>query len=293
LRRQARLRREYIYKKTIEQRQKTIEDKKNRVKQAIDENRKIPTDLRDEALKLQSQTDWDDAGGEGILSAEDDEYRWAGVEDPKVIITTSHDPSSKLKQFSKELNRLIPNSQRINRGNYNSRQIVEACRSNQVTDLILVQETRGVPDVIQISHFPYGPTASFSLSNVVMRHDVPNVGPMSEQYPHLIFSNLTSKLGQRTSNILKYLFPVPKEDSHRTITFVNQDDYISFRHHVYKKNEGQIELTELGPRFEMKLYQIKLGTIDQLDACDTEWQYRPFMNTTKKRQFLANETDKE
>lgn len=72
------------------------------------------------------------------------------------------------------MNRLIPNSQRINRGNYNTRQIVEACRSNQVTDLILVQETRGVPgsyqtqiiflqnslsfssDVIQISHFPYG-----------------------------------------------------------------------------------------------------------------------------------------
>ncbi|CAF3433271.1 unnamed protein product [Rotaria sp. Silwood1] len=314
LRRQARLRREYIYKKTIEQRQKTIEDKKKRLKQAIDENRKIPTDLRDDALKLQQQTDWDDAGGEGILSAEDDEYRWAGVEDPKVIITTSHDPSSKLKQFSKELNRLIPNSQRINRGNYNTRQIVEACRSNQVTDLILVQETRGVPglyksplfsflkkqpyqfifsDVIQITHFPYGPTASFSLSNVVMRHDVPNVGPMSEQYPHLIFSNMTSKLGQRTMNILKYLFPVPKEDSHRTITFVNQDDYISFRHHIYKKNEGQIELTELGPRFEMKLYQIKLGTIDQLDACDTEWQYRPYMNTTKKRQFLTNENDKE
>ncbi|CAF5006572.1 unnamed protein product [Rotaria sp. Silwood1] len=198
LRRQARLRREYIYKKTIEQRQKTIEDKKKRLKQAIDENRKIPTDLRDDALKLQQQTDWDDAGGEGILSAEDDEYRWAGVEDPKVIITTSHDPSSKLKQFSKELNRLIPNSQRINRGNYNTRQIVEACRSNQVTDLILVQETRGVPDVIQITHFPYGPTASFSLSNVVMRHDVPNVGPMSEQYQHLIFSNMTSKF--RTTN---------------------------------------------------------------------------------------------
>lgn len=36
LRRQARLRREYIYKKSIEQRQKTIEDKKKRLKQAID-----------------------------------------------------------------------------------------------------------------------------------------------------------------------------------------------------------------------------------------------------------------
>jgi len=36
LRRQARLRREYIYKKSIEQRQKTIDDKKKRLKQAID-----------------------------------------------------------------------------------------------------------------------------------------------------------------------------------------------------------------------------------------------------------------
>ena len=31
----------------------------------------------------------------------DDEYRWAGVEDPKLMITTSHNPSSKLKQFAK------------------------------------------------------------------------------------------------------------------------------------------------------------------------------------------------
>ncbi|CAF1194353.1 unnamed protein product [Didymodactylos carnosus] len=284
LRRQVRLRREYVYRKTIEQRQKTIEDKKQRLKRALDENMSIPNDLRKDALDIQKSLDWDGDGGEGVLNAEDDEYRWAGVEDPKVIITTSHDPSSKLKQFSKEINHLIPNSQRINRGNYNTKQLIEACRGNQVTDLILVQETRGIPDVIQISHFPYGPTASFSLNNVVTRHDVPDVGPMAEQYPHLIFNNMTSKLGQRTMNILKYLFPVPKEDSHRVITFVNEDDYISFRHHIYKKNEGDIELVEIGP-----LYQIKLGTLDQIDAADTEWQYRPFMNTTKKRRFLTDE----
>lgn len=33
----------------------------------------------------------------------------------------------------------------------------------------------------------------------------------------------------QVSNILKYLFPVPKEDSKRVITFANQDDFISFR----------------------------------------------------------------
>ena len=33
----------------------------------------------------------------------------------------------------------------------------------------------------------------------------------------------------QVSDILRYLFPVPKDDSRRVITFANQDDYISFR----------------------------------------------------------------
>ena len=36
-----------------------------------------------------------------VSTHHDDEYAWAGVEDPKVVVTTSHDPSSKLKQFAK------------------------------------------------------------------------------------------------------------------------------------------------------------------------------------------------
>lgn len=37
----------------------------------------------------------------GVSSHIDDEYRWAGVEDPKVLVTTSRDPSSRLKMFAK------------------------------------------------------------------------------------------------------------------------------------------------------------------------------------------------
>lgn len=37
----------------------------------------------------------------GLTTSADDEYKWAGVEDPKVMVTTSRDPSSKLKQFAK------------------------------------------------------------------------------------------------------------------------------------------------------------------------------------------------
>lgn len=37
----------------------------------------------------------------GISSHMDDEYKWAGVEDPKLMVTTSRDPSSRLKMFAK------------------------------------------------------------------------------------------------------------------------------------------------------------------------------------------------
>lgn len=37
----------------------------------------------------------------GISSHIDDEYKWAGVEDPKLMVTTSRDPSSRLKMFAK------------------------------------------------------------------------------------------------------------------------------------------------------------------------------------------------
>jgi hypothetical protein len=45
---------------------------------------------------------------------------------------------------------------------------------------------------------------------------------MSEAYPRLIFDRFSSKLGTRVANILKYLFPPPKHDSKRVITFANQ-----------------------------------------------------------------------
>lgn len=168
---------------------------------------------------------------------------------------------------------------------------MESCRANAVTDFVVLHETRGEPDGLVICHLPFGPTAYFQLLNTVMRHDIPEVGTMSEAYPHLVLHNLTSKLGTRVGNILKYLFPVPKADSKRVITFANQNDYISFRHHVYKQVEGgKVEIAEVGPRFELRLYQIKLGTLEMENAIDTEWAFKPYMNTTKKRQFLSDST---
>jgi len=248
-----------LYRKALEEQKRVVTERKQQIKRSLDENKEIPTDLKKGALQLQSVLEWDDEASELVTSHEDDEYRWAGVEDPKIVVTTSRDPSSRLKMFAKELKLLFPNCQRLNRGNYELKQLINSCRANDVTDFITVHETRGEPDGLVICHLPYGPTAYFQLTNTVMRHDIPNMGTMSEAYPHLIFHNLKSRLGRRVMNILKYLFPVPKEDSKRVMTFANEDDFISFRHHVYKKVDGKVELSEVGPRFEMKLYEIKIG----------------------------------
>lgn len=301
LRRQARLRREYLYRKSVQDKLKSIQEKKDKLKRSLEENIPIHPDLRKSALSLQQKIEWEDLGpqlaatmgtemGGTVASNEDDEYRWAGVENPKIVLTTSRDPSSRLKMFVKELRLIFPNSQRMNRGNYEMKQLIHACRANDVTDFIIVHEHRGIPDTLVICHLPYGPTAYFTISDVIMRHDIPEIGTMSEQYPHLIFHNFKTKLANRVMSILKYLFPVPKEDSKRVITFANHDDYVCFRHHTYRKVNGKdIELTEVGPRFQLKLYEIKLGTLDATAAADTEWALRPYMNTTHKRRFLSND----
>ncbi|KAL1923171.1 uncharacterized protein VTP21DRAFT_9547 [Calcarisporiella thermophila] len=282
LRRQTRLRREYLYRKSLESQERQIYERKQKIKEALAQGKPIPTELRNESDALRKDMHFDEAQTEPTTHI-DDEYARAGVFDPKVLITTSRDPSSRLQQFAKEMRLCIPNSQRINRGNHVMKEIVDACRANEVTDLIILHEHRGVPDGLIISHFPYGPTAFFSLNNVVLRHDIENAGTVSEAYPHLIFNNFNSKLGQRVTNILKYLFPVPKEDSKRVMTFANENDFISFRHHVfYKVNNKEVQLAEVGPRFEMRLYEIKLGTVDIVEA-DTEWVLRPYQRTAKKR----------
>ena len=87
-------------------------------------------------------------------------------------------------------------------------------------------------------------------------------------------------------NILKCLFPIPKHDARRVVTFSNENDFISFRHHMYTKTgHEKVTLHEVGPRFEMRLYQIRLGTLEQKEA-DLEYVLRPYQNTATKRQVL-------
>lgn len=44
-------------------------------------------------------------------------------------------------------------------------------------------------------------------------------------------------MGKRVMNILKHIFPVPKLDAKRIVTFSNESDYISFRYTSFLRNK--------------------------------------------------------
>lgn len=96
IRREARMRREYIYRKSLEEKQSATQERRDKVKNAVLGNRPVPTDMRKDAVQLVKDSVW---GAQ--MDNVDDEYRWAGVTDPKLVITTSRNPSAKLKMFAK------------------------------------------------------------------------------------------------------------------------------------------------------------------------------------------------
>ena len=215
-------------------------------------------------------------------------YARAGEVDPKVVVTTSHDPSSRLKMFLKEVRLLVPNAERVNRGSYTTKEIVQACKKNEVSDLIIVHEHRGDPDGSIPYHFELTFTFDFLSStlslcarprrnDVLRAHTLPpparphrvfrpqqrghaprhrheRNNPRSVPAPHLrqhvravscsgadfVFETdfvfrRRSSLGQRTATILKHIFPVPKAESKRIMTFANRSESIQFRHHLYRQ----------------------------------------------------------
>jgi U3 small nucleolar ribonucleoprotein protein IMP4 len=289
-------RKEYLYKKQQEEKEENTRKRKQSVKNSLDKNQRIDGSLKDDALKLQESLTYDDAQTANKSTedrSQDDEYRWAGVSDPKIALTTSRSPSPRLKNFASEMKHLLPNTSRMNRGNNDINSLVHVARQENFSDLVILHETRGRPDGLIISHLPYGPTAYFTLYNVMLRRDIPDMPKMSLQYPHLVAHGFESKLGSRVSDILRFLFPVPKDDSSRLITFKNSDDYISMRHHTYKlegetsdRKKKDIVLSEAGPRFELRPYKIILGTLDEEATAKVEWQLHQYTNTAKKKRYM-------
>ena len=166
-------------------------------------------------------------------------------------------------------------------------ELSRAASAAGVSDVCVLHEHRGVPTALTVAHLPHGPTARFALGGVVLRADIAGAGDgakvqgrVGEGYPHLVFEGFGARpgsIGRRVVQILKHLFP-PREDpggatqagsgrgaggkglGTRVITFRNVDDTIHVRHHVFVQTSYQtVELAEVGPRFTMRLFEVRSG----------------------------------
>ena len=280
--------REYLHNKLVESQRQATNERKDRLKEFMSQGKELPRDIKPDALNLLKATTYDDIETEES-NALDNEYFMVGVEDPKVAVTTSRDPSGPIKHFAKEISQLIPNAQRVNRGAADLKALMELCRRHEMTDIVIVHGTHGDPDSLIVCHLPYGPTTYFTLKNVIMRRQIDDAPPITSAFPHLIFEDLNSKLGNRIKTILQALFPVPKPESRRIISFINKDDWISIRQHTFNKIKGEIKLLEIGPRMEMKPFKIIRGTLE-MQSADIEFALRSFI---RSKALLLKKKDEE
>ncbi|KAF2087476.1 Brix-domain-containing protein [Saccharata proteae CBS 121410] len=297
IRRQARERRDYLYRRALTLRDAEIASKRAKLRASLASGKPLdPSIANDASLRKNYKFDeaTEDHDTQEALDLDDGYAHLSGVVDPRALVTTSRDPSTRLMAFAKEIRLLLPTSIRVNRGNLILPNLVQSAKGAGLSDIILLHEHRGTPTAMTVSHFPHGPTASFSLHNVVLRHDIPNAarGTVSESYPHLIFEGFSTNLGKRVVKILKHLFPPrqavvsTKDVGSRVVTFVNREDSIEVRHHVFVRTGYEsVELAEVGPRMTMRLFEIRGGTLENKEG-DVEWHMNQYTRTSKKKDYL-------
>lgn len=75
-----RLRKEYLFRKAVEEKERLLADRKRRLKEALESGKPVPSDLRGvEGQKLFSTLDLEDANTANVSSHIDDEYAYAGI----------------------------------------------------------------------------------------------------------------------------------------------------------------------------------------------------------------------
>ncbi|KAL6121149.1 hypothetical protein NUSPORA_01978 [Nucleospora cyclopteri] len=245
----------------IKEKQQYLENKQ-KLKDCLENNKKIPHTIRDSAKTL-----LDDI----IYNTEEE----AVYPFPKVMVTTSHDCSTSLREFAKHMS-VIFNGRFIPRAKMTEKEVSNFCSKNSITHLFIVSETKGNPTSIILCKYPHGKSYFFTIKNVKFNR---RKNSMKERL-YLILDGLESVLGQTLKKDLKLMVPMPENSSKkriknkhedRVIAFINKGGILAFRHCINSNRKLKIDLS-----FNMKLYKIKSGTFD-MDG-DVEYQFNGYTN---------------
>jgi len=209
---------------------------------------------------------------------------------PKILVTTSPNPVKRAKEtipFINDLISIIPNMTYRERRNFTLKEIVQFCKEEGYTDVIVINEDRKQPNSLLLSHLPDGPTALFKLTSVILQKNIYNHASATEHFPELILNNFNTRLGHSIGRMFAALLPQrPEFEGRRVMTFHNQRDFVFFRQHRYIfDSEKKARLQEIGPRFTLKLKYLQHGTFDSKFG-EYEWIPKKELVTSRRRFFL-------
>lgn len=262
LRRKVKERNEYLKSKDSD---KDPETKKKQLKEALRTNSKIPFELRDEAKDLLDEIIYDVKDNSIIYSP------------PKILVTTSHSPSSALKSFAKHIS-LVFNGSHLLRGAMSENELSNYCNNQSITHLIILKENKGNPSSFVLSKYPNGPTYYFSLFNVKYQRRTHSMGEKA----YLVLDKMNSDLGNKLKLDLSLCFP-KVEDANRLVGLINRNGTIAFRHYLIENRKLKSEC-----EFDMKLYRVVNSTFDMNGEVD--YTLKSFMNSSKRDVLYEEES---
>jgi len=215
---------------------------------------------------------------------------FANKSTPKILITTSLNYNQKgrlTKPFINDLMTMFPNMFFRPRKKYKLTEIVEFCKKDGYTDIIVINEDRKHPHSLILCHLPDGPTAFFRLTSIVKSNNIYNRAQPSDHFPELILNNFNTRLGVTVARMLSALVPPsPEFEGRRVMTFHNQRDFVFFRQHRYIFDSPEkARIQEIGPRFTLKLKTLQHGTFDSTFG-EYEWVPKKDLQTSRRRFFL-------
>lgn len=235
----------------------TVAEKTEAINRCMDTNTKIPHDLRSEAKDILNEIIYKQKDAEEV-------YSW-----PLIHVTTSHNPSTSLKEFSKHF-ALIFNGKYITRSKQTEEELAESCRQNKVTHLFVINETKGNPSGIILSKFPYGKTYYFNMTGVKFKRRTHSL----KERAGLVLDGFGSKIGLALKKDLCLMINNDQKlNKHceRVIGIVNRGGNIGFRHYLVEKNKLKDDLF-----FTMKLYKMSAGTFEM--EGDVEYHFSGYKN---------------
>ena len=174
------------------------------------------------------QPDDDEVLGENSF----DEFaeHFSGERPPRIVVTTSRYPSSKLMAFLEIIVDLFPNCEYRKRGAVPIKEVVKAASKRDFTMLMVFTEKSKQVHGLWMIKLPEGPTARFKLTNVVMPKKLKSHGRKTSHRPELILNNFSTRLGNRVGRFLGCLVPHdPQFKGRQVVTMHNQRDFIFFR----------------------------------------------------------------